>query len=69
MRSAREVGRTPFRMIDIRDIPQVVDAINSIVNNGSIAEIKREKNHRDGTTTVLVIEQYRVIKHRHNIDE
>lgn len=49
----------------------MVDAINSIVNNGSIAEVKREKNHkdRDRTVTLLVIEQYRVIKYRGVIEE
>lgn len=64
----RNRQRTLF-MIDIRDYPEVVDAINSIVNNGSIAEVKKEKNHRDRTVTILVIEQYRVIKHRHNLDD
>ena len=48
-------------MIDIRDYPEVIDAINAVINNRSIAEIKTEKRMEDGRQTVIVVEQSRRI--------
>lgn len=47
-------------MIDIRTMPEVIDAINAVLNNKSIAEIKTEK-WRSGEK-VTVVEQARTVK-------
>ena len=45
-------------MIDIKDYPEVLEAINAIMNNGGAAEIKTEKHQ----TQVVVVELSRQIK-------
>lgn len=44
-------------MVDIKDHPQIMDAINTIVSNGGIAEIKLEKGK-----TITVVEIVRKVK-------
>ena len=56
-------------MIDVRDHEDALDAINSVINNDNIAEIKVEKNRRDGTVTIFVLEHIRSIKFRKNIQD
>lgn len=46
--------------MNIRDIPEVLDAINAIIANHGIAEVKCE-DWKDGTH-VLVVEQTRTVK-------
>ena len=56
-------------MIDVRDHEDALDAINSVINNDKIAEIKVEKNRRDGTVTIFVLAHIRSIKFRKNIQD
>ena len=44
-------------MTDIRNYPQAVEAINAVVSNGGIAEIKVEKNQ-----TLTVVEIVRKVR-------
>ena len=46
--------------IDITRNPDVVEAINRIVDNGGIAEIKNEKRH--GEDNIVVVEITRSVK-------
>ena len=45
--------------IDVRDIPEVIEAINAILNNKGIAEIKKE---RDGVAVVEITRKLRTTK-------
>lgn len=56
-------------MIDVRDHDDALDAINSVINNDKIAEIKVEKNRRDGSITIFVLEHIRSIKYRGNVQD
>lgn len=47
-------------MFDIRDHPEVCEAINAVVNNGGIAEVKNEK--RKGEDNYVVVEIVRALK-------
>lgn len=47
-------------MIDIRDHPEVCEAINAVVNNRGIAEVKNEK--RRGEDNLVVVEIARTLK-------
>lgn len=44
-------------MIDIREMPNIIEAVNAILNNKSIAEIKKE-----GKNGVVVVEIKRTLK-------
>ena len=45
--------------LDIRDYPELIEIINSIVNNHGIAEIKKE---RDGIVAVEITRKLRTTK-------
>ncbi len=45
--------------LDIRDNPEIIEIINSIVNNHGIAEIKKE---RDGIAVVEINRKLRTTK-------
>lgn len=45
--------------IDIRNIPEVVEAINAILNSKGIAEVKKE---RDGVAVVEIARKLRTTK-------
>lgn len=45
-----------MRLLDVRNMPDVVSAINAILNNKGIAEIKQEK------ASVTVVEIKRTLK-------
>lgn len=47
-------------IIDIRDMPDVIDSINAIVNAKGIAEVKTEK--WKGEQKVTVVQQMRTLK-------
>ena len=47
-------------MIDIRNHPEVCEAINAVVNNRGIAEVKNEK--RRGEDNLVVVEIVRTLK-------
>lgn len=47
-------------MIDIRTMPDLLETINAILNNGGLAEIKREK-WKTGEK-ITVVEQTRSVK-------
>lgn len=47
-------------MIDIKQMPDIENAINAIVNNQGIAEVKTEDWH--GELKVTVVEQSRSLK-------
>ena len=49
-------------MIDIRDWPEVIDAVNAVLNNKGIAEVKNEK--RQGKDNLVVVELTRKLKTR-----
>lgn len=51
-------------MIDIRDIPEVIDTLNGVINNDLIAEIKIERDRDSGMPSVIVVEQSRRIRIR-----
>ena len=56
-------------MLDIRDYPEIIDAVNGILNKkGSVAEVKREINRKDMTVTIMVVEQYRSVIMRTEAD-
>ena len=50
------ISRHPFRMIDIKNSPQTIEAINAILNAKNIAEVKIEPKG------VAVIEIKRQVK-------
>ena len=52
-------------MIDIGKIPELVEAVNAIVNNGKVAEIKKEQNGQ----SVTVVEQQRSLKKKIEIKD
>lgn len=47
-------------MIDIRNYPSVIEAINTIINNKGIVEVKNESRH--GDTNLVVVEITRTVK-------
>lgn len=47
-------------MIDLRDEKEIIDIINSILNNGGVAEIKNES--RTSTPNLVVVEIERKVK-------
>ena len=47
-------------MIDIREHPEVIDAINAVLNNRGIAETKNEM--RRGKDNIVVVEISRTLK-------
>lgn len=47
-------------MIDIRDYPEVIDCLNSIINNKGTAEIKNEA--RKDNVNLVVVEISRAVK-------
>ena len=55
----------PMNVIDIGRLPEVIDAVNAIINNGKVAEIKKEQNG----TAVTVVEQQRALKRKITIKE
>lgn len=46
-------------MIDIRKRPEVLEIINTILNNGGIAEVKNESRHSEN---IVVVEIKRTVK-------
>lgn len=44
--------------IDLKDYPETIDAINTIVNDNNIAEIKAEKNGK----RIVVVEINRTLR-------
>ena len=52
-------------MIDIGKMPDLIDAVNAIINNDKVAEIKKEQSG----TTVTVVEQQRSLKRKIEIDK
>ena len=52
-------------MIDVGTMPDLIEAVNAVINNGKVAEIKIEKT----TGTVTVVEQYRTLKRKINIEK
>jgi hypothetical protein len=46
--------------IDITKSPEVIEAINRIIDNGGIAEIKNEKRH--GEDNLVVVEITRAVE-------
>lgn len=50
-------------MVDITQFPEVVSAVNAILNNGGAAEIKLEHNK----SVIVVVEPQRTIKYRNEI--
>lgn len=51
-------------MIDIREIPGVIDTLNGVINNDLIAEVKIERDRDSGLPSVIVVEQSRRIRIR-----
>lgn len=49
-------------MIDIRDYPKVIEAINAVLNKQRIAEIKNER--RKGQDNIVVVEITRTLKRK-----
>ena len=49
-------------MIDIREWPEVIEAVNAVLNNKGIAEVKNEK--RQGKDNPVVVEITRKLKTR-----
>lgn len=47
-------------MIDIRDYPDVVECLNTIINNRGVAEIKNEAKR--GEINLVVVEITRAVK-------
>lgn len=47
-------------MIDIRDFPEALDAINDVLNSGRRADIGNER--RQGKDNIVVVEVTRVVK-------
>lgn len=45
---------------DLRKYPKCIEAINAVLNNGGVAEVKLEHNGRD--LLVLEVNNYRIIK-------
>lgn len=50
------------QMIDIMDCPEASEAINAILNNEGIAEVKREYNRKTGRYQIVVVEVRRSLK-------
>lgn len=48
------------KMIDIRDYPEIIDCLNSIINNKGTAEIKNEARKDD--VNLVVVEISRSVK-------
>lgn len=46
--------------VDIRKNDNVLDALNAVINNGGIAELKQEYNH--GKENLVVVEITRKVK-------
>ena len=55
--------------IDIREHPGIIEAINAIINNGGIAEIKTETRNAMTSVSVslTVVEQFRRIKEMEDV--
>lgn len=49
-------------MIDVRDYPKVIEAINAVLNKGRIAEVKNER--RKGEDNIVVVEITRTLKRK-----
>lgn len=47
-------------MIDIKNHPEVLEAMNAILNNGGVCEVKREK--WKAGEKIVVVEQTRAVK-------
>lgn len=58
---AREIAGLTL-MIDIRDYPEALDAINDVLNSGRRADIGNER--RQGKDNIVVVEVTRVVKTR-----
>ncbi len=58
--AGRAKDRLPSRMIDIREEDDVIDAINAVLNNKGIAEVKNEK--KAGKDNLVVVEISRTLK-------
>ena len=56
----REITGFTFLMIDIRDFPEALDAINDVLNSGRRADIGNER--RQGKDNIVVVEITRVVK-------
>jgi len=54
-------------MIDIRELPYVVDIINASLNDGKIIEIKNESRNKD-KPNIVIVEINRILKTRKNKD-
>jgi len=53
--------RVVANMIDIRELPEVVEIINSMLNDGKIIELKNE-SHKKDTVNVTVVEINRILR-------
>ena len=52
-------------MIDIRDYPKALDAVNAVLNNHGTAEVKNEIRYKDGkiqSDNITVVEISRRLK-------
>ncbi len=48
------------KLIDIREYPEAIDAMNAVLNNDGIAEVKNEKRH--GEVNLVVVEISRKVR-------
>ena len=54
-------------MIDVRNHPETLEAINAIINNGGAAEVKVER--RKESLSLVVVELSRKVKHKAPAEE
>lgn len=52
-------------MIDVGKLPELIEAVNQIINNGKVAEIKKEQ----GGSAVTVVEQQRALRRKIEIKQ
>lgn len=52
-------------MVDITQYPEVVSAVNAIINNGGAAEVKLEH----GKSVIVVVEPQRTVKYRNDVKD